>query len=131
MAKIPRAVQQEGGWPRDELDGKTCTDLTVPRKNVSLAEVFQCKKENGNDEDGEGSLHAGVQAGGGVAGRGRPEHCRCGRTLGVVDQTLFDWVRAQRQNRLKGADSKVVSAEQMEISQDVLKRVLITRLHVA
>ncbi len=36
------------------------------------------------------------------------------RTLGVVDQTLFNWVKAQRQ----GADSKVkVSAEQMEISR--------------
>ncbi|MDZ4209024.1 IS3 family transposase [Rhodoferax sp.] len=40
------------------------------------------------------------------------------RTLGVVDQTLFNWVKAQRQGRLQGADSKVkVSAEQMEISR--------------
>jgi len=35
----------------------------------------------------------------------------------VVEQTLFNWVRAQRQGKLKGADSKVVSAEQMEISR--------------
>ena len=35
------------------------------------------------------------------------------RTLGVVDQTLFNWVKAHRQGQLMGADSKVnVSAEQ-------------------
>jgi transposase len=39
------------------------------------------------------------------------------RTLGVVDQTLFNWVKAQRTGKLKGADSKAVSAEQMEISR--------------
>jgi transposase len=40
------------------------------------------------------------------------------RMLGVVDQTLFNWVKAQRQGKLKGADSKVlVSAKQMEISR--------------
>ena len=40
------------------------------------------------------------------------------RALGVVDQTLFNWFKAQRQGQLMGADSKVnVSAEQMEISR--------------
>ena len=39
------------------------------------------------------------------------------RTLGVVEQTLFNWVKAHRQGKLKGADSKPVSAEQMEISR--------------
>ncbi len=39
------------------------------------------------------------------------------RTLGVVDQTLFNWVKAHRQGKLIGANSKVVSAEQMEISR--------------
>ena len=39
------------------------------------------------------------------------------RTLGVVEQTLFNWVKAQRQGPLKGVDSKPVSAEQMEISR--------------
>ena len=29
------------------------------------------------------------------------------RTLGEVDQTLLNWVKAQRQGRLQGADSKV------------------------
>jgi transposase len=40
------------------------------------------------------------------------------RTLGLVDQTLFNWVKVHRQGKLKGADSKPkVSAEQMEISR--------------
>lgn len=39
------------------------------------------------------------------------------RTLGVVDQTLFNWVKAHRTGKLTGADSPVVSAEQMEISR--------------
>ena len=38
------------------------------------------------------------------------------RRLGVVEQTLYNWVKAQREGRLKGAGSKV-SAEQMEISR--------------
>ena len=40
------------------------------------------------------------------------------RSLGVVEQTLFNWVKAQRQGRLQGAYSrKAVSVEQMEISR--------------
>ena len=39
------------------------------------------------------------------------------RTLGVVDQTLFNWVKAHRQGKLKGAEGKPVSTEQMEISR--------------
>lgn len=39
------------------------------------------------------------------------------RSLGLVDQTLFDWVKAHRQSKLTGADSKLVSAEPMEISR--------------
>jgi len=35
----------------------------------------------------------------------------------VVEQTLFNWVKAQRAGKLKGADIKVVSAQQMEISR--------------
>ena len=38
-------------------------------------------------------------------------------TLGMVDQTLFNWVKAQRRGKLRGLDSKPVSAEQMEISR--------------
>ena len=38
------------------------------------------------------------------------------RSLGVVEQTLYNWVKAQREGRLKGTDNKV-SAEPMEISR--------------
>ena len=39
------------------------------------------------------------------------------RSLGLVEQTLFNWVKSSREGRLTGADSKPVSAEQMEISR--------------
>ena len=39
------------------------------------------------------------------------------RSLGVVDQTLFNWVKAHRQGRLTGADRKPVNVERMEISR--------------
>jgi transposase len=40
-----------------------------------------------------------------------------GRTLGVVEQTLFNWVKAHKQGLLMGSHSKPVSAEQVEISR--------------
>ena len=39
------------------------------------------------------------------------------RSLDVVEQTLFNWDRADREGKLKGADSKVVSAGQIQISR--------------
>src|SRR5438105_4736692 len=40
------------------------------------------------------------------------------RTVGLVEQTLFNWVKAHRDGTLKGADSRSkVTAEQMEISR--------------
>ena len=40
------------------------------------------------------------------------------RTLGVVEQTLGNWIKAHRAGSLRGAVGKVqVSAEQMEISR--------------
>ena len=39
------------------------------------------------------------------------------RSLGLVEQTLYNWVKASREGRLTGVDSKPVSAEQMEISR--------------
>ena len=39
------------------------------------------------------------------------------RSLGVVEQTLFNCVTADRQGKLEGADSAVVSAEQVEIGR--------------
>ena len=40
------------------------------------------------------------------------------RSLGMVEQTLGNWVKAHRDGTLKGADrGKAVTAEQMEISR--------------
>ena len=39
------------------------------------------------------------------------------RTMGVIDKTLFNWAKAHKQGQLKGAGSKPVSADQMEISR--------------
>jgi transposase len=40
------------------------------------------------------------------------------RSVGMVEQTLFNWVKASRQGTLQGAGSRSkVSAEQMEISR--------------
>jgi transposase len=40
------------------------------------------------------------------------------RSLGVVEQTLSNWVKAHRKGTLKGATSKpLVTAEQMEVSR--------------
>ena len=40
------------------------------------------------------------------------------RDLGIAEQTLFNWIKAQRQGRLSGiASSRTPSAEQMEISR--------------
>ena len=40
------------------------------------------------------------------------------RRVGMVEQTLFNWVKASRQGTLQGAGSRSkVSAEQMEISR--------------
>jgi len=39
------------------------------------------------------------------------------RSLGVVEQTLYNWVKAEREGRLKGRANSKVNAEQMEISR--------------
>ena len=38
-------------------------------------------------------------------------------TLGVVEQTLYNWVKADGEGRLAGAGTKPVSAEQMELAR--------------
>ena len=39
------------------------------------------------------------------------------KILGIAEQTLHNWIKADKQGRLHGADSKPVSAEQMEIAR--------------
>ena len=50
--------------------------LTLPLKNVSLAEWFNSDKENGNDENIKGALYARIQA------RGSPAGGQAARLLG-------------------------------------------------
>lgn len=38
-------------------------------------------------------------------------------TLGVVEQTLYNWVKAEREGKLAGAGTKPVSPEQMELAR--------------
>ena len=39
------------------------------------------------------------------------------RKLGLVEQTLFNWVKASQAGQLTGAEAKPVSADQMEIAR--------------
>ena len=39
------------------------------------------------------------------------------KELGLADQTLRNWIRAAKAGKLKGAGSKVVTPEQMELSR--------------
>jgi len=75
--------------------------LTLPPKYVSLAQCFNANKENrdGKDSASEQNVAASI------------------RLLGLVDQTLFNWVKADRLGKLKGIDTDVVSAAQMENSR--------------
>ncbi len=39
------------------------------------------------------------------------------KILGIAEQTLHNWIKAEREGRLTGAGTKSVSAEQMEIAR--------------
>lgn len=94
------------------------SQVTLPPKNVSLAECFNSSKENvkmTKTTRARYTLEFKQEAVRLV--EGGQSIAAAARTLGVVEQTLFNWVKAQREGKLSGADSKVVSAEQMEISR--------------
>jgi transposase-like protein len=94
--------------------------MTLPPKTVSLAEWFNASNESGNDEaegGAEGALHDGFKLEAVRLVKGGQSIAAAARTLGVVDQTLFSWAKAKREGKLTGADSKPVSAEQMEITR--------------
>lgn len=46
-----------------------------------------------------------------------PSKASVAKRLGVVEQTLFNWIKASQEGRLSGVDSRPVSAEQMEITR--------------
>lgn len=49
--------------------------------------------------------------------RGGQSIAAVAQTLGIADQTLHNWVKADEQGKLAVASAKPVSAEQMEISR--------------
>ena len=48
--------------------------------------------------------------------RGGQSFVATAQVLGVSDQTLHNWLKADREGKLSGTGAKPVSAEQMEIS---------------
>ena len=83
--------------------------MTLPLINESLAECFNTGTEILNDEDSKVVLVRLEQSWQSLAA--------VSRRLGMVDQTLFNWVKASWGGRFTGVDSKPVSAEQMKISR--------------
>jgi hypothetical protein len=66
--------------------------LSLPPKNESLAEQVNSSKEKNDDKQGKaGAVHARVQAGSGTTGQSRTKHAAMAATLGVVEQTLYNW----------------------------------------
>jgi len=45
---------------REARNANRCHAVTLPPKNVPLAECFNASKENGNDEDSAGAVGAGA-----------------------------------------------------------------------
>ena len=68
-----------------------------------MLRCFNTSKEDVNDEDDEGALTLEFkQEAERLVEKGRSIAAAV-RTLGVVEQTLFNWVKAQRQGKLTGA----------------------------
>jgi transposase len=51
------------------------------------------------------------------AAKGGQSLAAVSKILGIADQTLHNWVKADREGRLQGPGSLPVSAEQMEIAR--------------
>lgn len=83
--------------------------MTSPLINESLAERFNTGEEILNDEDSKVALVR--------LGQSWQSMAAVSRRLGMVDQTLFNWVKASWGGWLTGVGSKPVSSEQMEISR--------------
>ncbi len=49
--------------------------------------------------------------------RGGQSAAATAKTLGIAEQTLHNWLKADKEGRLAGAGTKPVSPEQMEIAR--------------
>jgi len=65
--------------------------MTLPPKNVSLVECFNASKENANDEDGKGALHARIQI-----SRLRAELARVKMERDILEKATAYFAKAQR-----------------------------------
>jgi len=61
--------------------------------------VIQSTQGERHDEDNTGALHARIQARGGALVEGGQSQASVAKTLGLVEQTLFNWVKANRKGR--------------------------------
>ena len=68
-----------------------------------MLRCFNTSKEDVNDEDDEGALTLEFKQEAVRLVEGGQSIAAAARTLGVVEQTLFNWVKAQRQGKLTGA----------------------------
>jgi transposase len=92
--------------------------LTLPPKNESLAE---CKLKQGEEtmtvkaKRAQYTLEFKLEAVRLV--KNGQSLGAVSATLGVVQQTLHNWVKADREGKLVGAGAKPVSPEQMELAR--------------
>ncbi len=89
----------------------------MPPITGSLAEWFNSGKEMESDEGNESAVHAGVKLEAVRLVKGGQSMAATAKILGIAEQTLHNWVRADKAGRLAGAGTKPVSPEQMEIAR--------------
>ena len=79
------------------------SELTLPSRNVSLAQGFNSRKERRKDADDEGAGHARIESRVvGAAGRRRPEHRGGGPTVGHGRSDAFNWLKDHRPRQSLG-----------------------------
>ena len=91
--------------------------LTLPSRNVSLAMWFNPRKKNDMTKTTRARYTLEFKQEAVRLVEGGQSQASVAKTLGLVEQTLFNWVKASRQGQLKGVDGKPVSADQMEIAR--------------
>jgi transposase-like protein len=90
--------------------------MILPAKRISERAV-QTRTGGEDDEVEAGTLHAGVQAGGGRLVESGQSQAEAAHSLGVVGQGLGNWVKTHRVGALKDSGKPQVSAEQMKNSR--------------
>jgi transposase len=92
--------------------------ISLPPKNESLAEQVNSRKEKtmtGKAKPAQYTLEFKLEAVRLV--KAGQSMAAVAATLGVIEQTLYNWVKADREGKLAGAGAKAVSPEQMELAR--------------